>query len=149
MIVIRFDWQLDASNVDLISRTVMFFSFLQSSYWDKDKEFKHKESTCRYSQNFILRASATKSQKSAEKVESSRSWKSFQMDIASLNMSFVAQNFTKIQGPFPKKHVLFSSKAIHYCKPSSFYLPNMKKYGTYQIILKKNQRVALFLECKP
>ena len=72
------------------------------------------------------------------------------MDIGILNMSFVAQNFTKIQGPFPKKHVLFSSKAIHYCKPLSFYLPNMKKYyGTYQIILKKNQRVALLLECKP
>ena len=58
--------------------------------------------------------------------------------IAILNVSFLARDFTEIQGPFSKKHILFSSKAIHHCKPSSFYLPNMEKYnGTYKIILKK------------
>ena len=34
--MIKFDWQLGASHVDLISRSVMFFSFLQSSCWNKD-----------------------------------------------------------------------------------------------------------------
>ena len=47
----KFDWQLGASNVDLKSRSVIFFSFLQSSCWDKDQEFKHKKVI--YCENFI------------------------------------------------------------------------------------------------
>ena len=57
---------------------------------------------------------------------------------AILNVSLSVQNFIEIQGPFPKKCMFFSSKAMRHCNPSSFYLPNMKKYyGTYQIKLKQ------------
>ena len=56
---------------------------------------------------------------------------------AILSMSLSVRKFTEIQGPFPKNCMFFSSKAIHHCKPWSFYLPNIKKYGTYQLTLKK------------
>ena len=68
MIVIKFDWKLGASHVDLISRSVMFFSFLQSSCWDKDEEFKYKKGICIWCEIFMLRASAATNQKYTEKV---------------------------------------------------------------------------------
>ena len=46
----------------------MIFSFLQCSCLDKDEELKHKKGIFIYCENFILRASAAKNQKSAEKV---------------------------------------------------------------------------------
>ena len=53
LIVIKFDWQLDASHADLISRSVMSFSFFQSCCWDKDEEFKHEKGICIYLEIFI------------------------------------------------------------------------------------------------
>ena len=52
---------------------------------------------------------------------------------------------------FPKKRMLFSSKAIHLCKPSPFYLPNLEKmlWGKSNNAKNINVRVALFLERKP
>ena len=52
-------------------------------------------------------------------------------------ISLSVHNFFEILGPFPEKCMFFSLKVIHHCKPSSFYLPDMKKYyGTYQILKK-------------
>ena len=45
---------------------------------------------------------------------------------AFLNVPFSIRSFTEILRPFPKKRMLFS-KAIYHWKPSSFYLPNLKK----------------------
>ena len=73
------------------------------------------------------------------------------MGVKILNVSSLAQNCTKIQGPFPQKTHAFFIKAMHHCKHSSFYLPNMKKilWDISSNTEKINLRVALFLEHKP
>ena len=73
------------------------------------------------------------------------------MGVKILNVSSSAQNCTRIQGPFPKKIHAFFIKAMHHCKHSSFYLPNMKKilWDISSNTEKINVRLALFLDHKP
>ena len=60
--MIKFDWQLGIFHVDLLSRSVMFFSFLQSSCWDKDEAFRHKKGICIYWEIFIYIKSSKESE---------------------------------------------------------------------------------------
>ena len=70
MIKIKFNWQFGASHVDLISRSV-FFLFFNLPVEIKTKSSNTKRYIYIYYEIFILRASAAKNQKSAEKVGSS------------------------------------------------------------------------------